>query len=138
MESDGAHPCVARISEHIAHVVEQDEAYRIAKVGKYRRWQAQLGIVDQRSCSADGKARLRIARSGGIDGKTAHRRGPAGVETLRQGKQFGVAAAEGTLLSIACIARQHEAVLAETVKAGTGQIEAVEVGLRSKRRGRHK
>ena len=56
-----------RIREHVAHVVKEHKADRIAKEGKHRRGQPQLGAVHQRAGAADRESRLRIARPRRID-----------------------------------------------------------------------
>src|ERR1700733_8409942 len=60
-------PRVSRIRKHIAHVVKQHKAYRVAKEGKHRRRQPQFRAVYQRARAANRKSRLGVARSRRID-----------------------------------------------------------------------
>ena len=123
----GAGPRISRVGEDVAHVVEEHKAERVAQPGQRRRRQAHLRAVHQRACPADGVARLRIARAGRIDGKTAQRGGSAAVEPLRERNQFVFGYSEGTFLAVAGVAGQHEPVLVEAVIARILEVQPVEL-----------
>ena len=128
---EGAGPGIPGVGEDIAHVVKEHKAERVAEPGK-RGWrQAQLRAVNQRAGSADGVARLGIARPGGVGGEAPQRSRSASVKPLGEGNQFIFGLAKGALLAVARVAGQHKAVFAEAIVARVRQVKAAEVGLRA-------
>src|SRR5579862_2736404 len=54
---------VARLGEHVPHVVEKREADVVSDEGQIRRWQAQFELVEEQAASPGWKSRFQVAWS---------------------------------------------------------------------------
>src|SRR5215510_2538492 len=80
---------VARIGEHISHVVKHDCAHIIPNKGQGQGWRAQFNVVQEQGLAAEREPGLQIARAGLIEPETTMRVAASGEKSLRKRNEVG-------------------------------------------------